>query len=76
MSTVWSENVLDPPPLGSRLDQMNQAIDHNPGIPYIVLLSIKSRFYDQNLDVDLDLIQKSLVYYLDLARSGVWYDQD
>ena len=35
MSTVPSENVLDPPPLGSRLDQMNRAIDidHNPGIP-------------------------------------------
>ena len=37
MSTVPSENVLDPPPLGSRLDQMNQDIDHNPGIPYYYL---------------------------------------
>ena len=37
MSTVPSENVLDPPPLGARLDQMNRAIDHNPGIPYCYL---------------------------------------
>ena len=47
MSTVPSENFLDPPPLGCRMDQMNRPIDldldHDPGIPYkIQILRSKS----------------------------------